>query len=92
MHVEGRTAHVLEQSRDRFAWCFSHGHHHRFAMGEEPWCTATWVWLEGSTEPEALTMKEQVYAEARFLDELPDYQQLGIINGQITERKTEVDQ
>lgn len=78
-----RSGYVLEGPPDRWAWCFSHGLQHRFAADQDPWCTATWVWLDGVTEAAALTTKAQVYSDARFLHELPDYQQLAIINGDV---------
>ncbi|MFJ4741209.1 hypothetical protein [Streptomyces sp. NPDC088775] len=62
-----------------FAWCFSHGRLHHFVG--EPWCTATWALLSGSTEEEALAAKTQRYGEATFLHQLPDEQQLALIRG-----------
>ena len=62
-----------------WAWCFSHGRLHRFASGEEPWCTATWAWLRGATENEALVDKSITYGDAQFLHHLPAEQQLQLI-------------
>lgn len=62
-----------------YAWCFSHGCIHRFVG--EPWCTATWVPLEGETEEQAMSVKEGRYGSARFLHDLPDEQQLATIEG-----------
>lgn len=61
-----------------FAWCFSHGRLHHF--GDEPWCTATWAVLPGTTEAEALAVKEQLYGNAEFLHQLPDEQQIALID------------
>ncbi|ARX81567.1 hypothetical protein SMD44_00965 [Streptomyces alboflavus] len=64
----------------RYAWCFSHGLLHRFADGPEPWCTATWTWIDGATEDEAQAAKKQRFGNARFLDELPGEQQLELLD------------
>ncbi|GGV46010.1 hypothetical protein [Streptomyces spectabilis] len=64
-----------------YAWCFSHGSLHHFERRGEPWCTATWTWLDGATEDEALADKISRYSGARFLHELPDDQQLQLILG-----------
>ena len=84
-----RTGYILEGPPDRFAWCFSHGRLHRFAADAGPWCTATWVWLDGSSEAEALTAKIERFGDTRFLNDLPDRQQLAIINGDVPGQKTE---
>ncbi|MFC1420769.1 hypothetical protein [Streptacidiphilus cavernicola] len=73
----------------RFAWCFSHGGIHRFAADRDPWCTASWVWLDGASEAEALVDKAQRFGDARFEDQLTMNQRLAIINGEIPGRKTE---
>lgn len=72
-----------------FAWCFSHGTMHHFPAGEEPWCTASWVWLAGLTREQAEASKQAAYGDARFLHELPAREQLAIINGQIPDRRTQ---
>jgi len=56
---------------DRYAWCFSHGFMHTFDP-EMPWCTATWVWLDGDFKDQAASDKQQRYGDAKFLHELPD--------------------
>ncbi|GAA1065185.1 hypothetical protein [Streptomyces asiaticus] len=61
-----------------FAWCFSHGRLHHFTS--EPWCTATWAILPGTTEAEALATKEERYGDAEFLHQLPDDQQIALID------------
>ncbi|WP_445520408.1 hypothetical protein [Streptomyces sp. NEAU-174] len=61
-----------------FAWCFSHGRLHHF--DDEPWCTATWAVLPGTTEAEALAVKEEWYGDAEFLHQLPDEQQIALID------------
>jgi len=60
-----------------YAWCFSHGQLHAFTAN--PWCTATWVRVNGSTEEEAVTDKEARFGDARFLHELSGEQQLEVI-------------
>ncbi len=80
-----------DDRRERWAWCFSHGAVHYFGADQGPWCTATWVWLNGATEAEALADKGARFGDARFLDQLPNEQQLAIINGDVAGRKTEVD-
>lgn len=55
-----------------YAWCFSHGCIHRFITKRDPWCTATWAPLVGSTEAEALADKQTRYGDAQFLHQLPD--------------------
>lgn len=64
-------------TRWQYAWCFSHGRLHIF--DDDPWCTATWVSLFGTTEEEALTAKMATYGEARFLHQLPDDQCRSVI-------------
>lgn len=61
----------------QFAWCFSHGRLHLFV--DTPWCTATWVTLPGSTEEQALIVKEERYGRALFLYELSADQQYALI-------------
>lgn len=73
-----------------FAWCFSHGCMHRFP--DEPWCTASWVWVGGLIEDQALTAKQDAYGDARFIDELPARTQLAILQGEIPGQKTEASQ
>ena len=63
-----------------FAWCFSHGRLHRFPAPTEPWCTAHWAPLSGSTEAEACADKERRYGSAMFIDGLPGEQQLALID------------
>lgn len=79
-------ARLAQQLRDaagahpmRYAWCWSHGALHKFPAGQDPWCTATWVWLDGTVEEDALTDKQARYGDARFLHQLPADQQLAII-------------
>ncbi|MGW7688797.1 hypothetical protein ACWGMA_07875 [Streptomyces asiaticus] len=61
-----------------YAWCFSHGRLHHF--DDEPWCTATWAILPGATEDEAMTAKEEHYGNVEFLHQLPDDQQIALID------------
>jgi len=61
----------MTETKPRFAWCFSHGRLHTFWTDETPWCTATWVWLDGTTEDEAMQIKASAYGEAVFLHDLP---------------------
>lgn len=65
--------------KPRFAWCFSHGRLHTFWTDETPWCTATWVWLDGATEADALTFKTTTYGDAQFLHHLPDQAQIVVM-------------
>lgn len=65
---------VNPSNGETFAWCFSHGRLHRFTR--EPWCTATWVRLNGTTEDEALAAKRARFGDAQFLRHLPLEQQL----------------
>jgi len=53
----------MTETKPRFAWCFSHGRLHTFWTDETPWCTATWVWLDGTTEDEAMQIKASAYGE-----------------------------
>lgn len=62
-----------------YAYCFDHGHFHRFRAGETPWCTARWIPFDAYTEETALAMKQQTYGDAQFLHQLPDEQQLSVI-------------
>lgn len=62
-----------------WAWCFSHGRIHRFTPDQDPWCTATWTWLDGATEADALTYKTATYGDSQFLHQLPAEQQLQLI-------------
>jgi hypothetical protein len=64
---------------DRFAWCFSHGFMHPFDP-EAPWCTASWVWLNGDHKQDAEADKRARFGDAQFLHELPDGQQLTLIH------------
>lgn len=70
-----------------YAWCFSHGTLHYFRAGQEPWCTTTWMPIDGSTEDEALAAKQQQYGDAQFLHDLPAEQQITLILG--AERDTD---
>lgn len=68
-----------------YAWCFSHGHLHRF--DGTPWCTATWARITGATEADALADKQARYGDAQFLHQLPGGQQLQLV----TEHNSELD-
>jgi hypothetical protein len=62
-----------------YAWCFDHGRLHNF--GEDgPWCTAWWVPLPGESTAEALLIKEAVYGNAVFYNELPLFKQVQLAN------------
>ncbi len=69
---------VRPELGESFAWCFSHGRMHRFRA--EPWCTATWASLAGTTEAEATADKQARFGDAQFLDDLP-------LEVQVSERK-----
>lgn len=52
-----------------YAWCFSHGRMHVFDP-DNPWCAASWVPLNGETESDALSEKQEKYGRAAFLKDL----------------------
>lgn len=63
----------------RYAYCFSHGRMHFFRAAEEPWCTATWVWLDALTDEAAEAEKTKRYGDAQFIDQLPLDQHVAVI-------------
>lgn len=80
--AEERTAARLRKASGapvRYAWCFDHGRLHAFDP-DTPWCTARWAWLDGDNETLAIMDKRLRYGDAQFLHELPNEQQLVIIN------------
>lgn len=62
-----------------YAWCFSHGTLHSFPTSDTPWCTATWVAFTATTEADALAAKQEAYGDAQFLHDLPNDQQVEVI-------------
>ncbi|WP_369383219.1 hypothetical protein [Streptomyces sp. cg36] len=67
----------MTDAPDTYAFCFSHGDLHVFRG--EPWCTAAWVTLSGSTRDEALQDKRHRFGEARFVDGLSLEQQVEVL-------------
>ncbi|MER5890517.1 hypothetical protein ABT160_42390 [Streptomyces sp. NPDC001941] len=63
-----------------YAWCFSHGRLHVFQAGQDPWCTAEWVTVQGATREAALAAKAEHFGDAQFFDELPAGQHHALIN------------
>lgn len=61
---------------ESFAWCFSHGRMHRFTA--DPWCTAEWVRLDGTSQVEAEADKVARFGGAVFLHHLPLEQQVKV--------------
>lgn len=60
-----------------YAWCWSHGRDHRFTG--DPWCTARWTPLPGTTRAKTLAAKTEQYGDAEFLHHLPDTKQLATL-------------
>ncbi|MFJ8313300.1 MULTISPECIES: hypothetical protein [unclassified Streptomyces] len=69
---------MMTDTPTTYAFCFDQGDLHVF-RGEEPWCTAAWVTLSGSTRDEALEDKRSRFGKARFVDDLPLEQQVEVL-------------